>query len=160
MLKLPIIGEIQTWPCKNINHERKLLPTRIQNWTRNFCALIVKCSQPTYAQYILLVTHWGTLWSVRTSISPALRSVASRALALDFGMADISFKRAVIQIASWGKQMLKRRDIEARIVHQMIRWNVNTIAEFSASEGAPSMRYKRNEFYIGRSAKWWRRKEK
>ena len=56
--------------------------------------------------------------------------------------------------------MLKRRDIEARIVHQMIRWNVNTIAEFSASEGAPSMRYKRNEFYIGRSAKWWRRKEK
>ena len=56
--------------------------------------------------------------------------------------------------------MLKRRDIEARIVHQMSRWNVNTIAGFNASEGAPLMRYKRNEFYISRSAKWWRRKEK
>ena len=48
--------------------------------------------------------------------------------------------------------MLKRRNIEARIVHQMIRWNVNTIAEFNASEGAPSILYKRNEFYIDRSA--------
>ena len=56
--------------------------------------------------------------------------------------------------------MLKRRNIEARIVHQMIRWNVNTIAEFNASEGAPSILYKRNEFYIGRSAKSWRCKEK
>ena len=75
-------------------------------------------------------------------------------------MADMSFKSAVVQIASWGKQMLKKRNFEAGIVHQMIRWNVNTIAGFSTSEGAPSMRYKRNEFYIGRSAKWWRRKEK
>ena len=56
--------------------------------------------------------------------------------------------------------MLQRRDIEARIVRQMTRWNVNTIAGFNASAGAPSMRYKRNEFYIDRSAKWWRRKEK
>mgnify|MGYP007058292063 CR=1 FL=1 len=58
--------------------------------------------------------------------------------------------------------MFKRRDIEARmrIVHQMIRWNVKTIVGFSASEVAPSMQYKRNEFYNGRSAKWWRRKEK
>ena len=56
--------------------------------------------------------------------------------------------------------MLKRRNIEARIVHQMIRWNVNTIAGFNASEGAPSILYKRNKFYIGRSAKWWRCKEK
>ena len=28
----------------------------------------------------------------------------------------------------------------------MSRWNVNTIAEFNASEGASSLRYKRNEF--------------
>ena len=37
-----IIGEIHAWPRKNISYEKKLLPTRIQNWTRNFCALIVK----------------------------------------------------------------------------------------------------------------------
>ena len=37
-----IIGEIQAWPRKNINYEKKLLPTRIQNWTRKFCALIFK----------------------------------------------------------------------------------------------------------------------
>ena len=35
--------------------------------------------------------------------------------------------------------MLKRRNIEARIVHQMSRWNANTIAGFNVSEGAPSM---------------------
>ena len=49
--------------------------------------------------------------------------------------------------------MLKKRDIEARIVHQMSRSNVNTIAGFNASEVAPLMRYKRNEFYVGCSAK-------
>ena len=53
--------------------------------------------------------------------------------------------------------MFKRHDIEARIVRQMIRWNVNTNAGFNASEGAPSMGYKRIAFNIGRSAKWWRR---
>ena len=49
--------------------------------------------------------------------------------------------------------MFKRHNIEARIVRQLTRLNVNTIAGFNASEGAPSMRYKRNEFYIGLSAK-------
>ena len=49
-------------------------------------------------------------------------------------------------------QMLKGLDIEARIVRQMTRWNVNTVAGFNESEGAPSMRYKNNGFYIGRSA--------
>ena len=58
--------------------------------------------------------------------------------------------------------MFKRRDIEAhmRIVRQMTSWNVKTIAGFIASEVAPSTRYKRNEFYNGRFAKWWKRKEK
>ena len=37
-----IIGEIPAWPRKNGNYGKKLLPTRIQNWTRNFCALFVK----------------------------------------------------------------------------------------------------------------------
>ena len=37
-----------------------------------------------------------TLWSVRISISPALRSVASRVAALEFGMGDMWFKSAVI----------------------------------------------------------------
>ena len=37
-----------------------------------------------------------TLWSVRISISPALRSVASRVVALEFGMGDMRFKSAVI----------------------------------------------------------------
>ena len=49
--------------------------------------------------------------------------------------------------------MFKTHDIEARIVRQMTRSNVNTIAGFNASKGAPSMRYKRNEFYNGLSAK-------
>ena len=53
-------------------------------------------------------------------------------------------------------QMFKRHDIKARIVRQMTCWNVNLIAGFNASEGALSMRYKRYEFYIGLSAKWWR----
>ena len=47
--------------------------------------------------------------------------------------------------------MFKRHDIEARIVRQMTRWNVNMNAGFNASEGAPLIRYKRNEFYIGLS---------
>ena len=50
-------------------------------------------------------------------------------------------------------------DIEARVVRQMTPWNVNTNAGFNASEGAPSMLNKRFEFYIGLSAKRWRRKE-
>ena len=37
-----IIGDITAWPRKNGNYGRKLLPTRIQKWTRNFCALFVK----------------------------------------------------------------------------------------------------------------------
>ena len=37
-----IIGEISTWPRKNGNYGKKLLPTRIQIWTRNFCGLFVK----------------------------------------------------------------------------------------------------------------------
>ena len=38
-----IIGEIPAWPRKNSNqYGKKLLPTRIQNWTRNFSALFVK----------------------------------------------------------------------------------------------------------------------
>ena len=36
-----IIGEIPAWPRKNGNNGRKLLPTRIQSWKRNFCALFV-----------------------------------------------------------------------------------------------------------------------
>ena len=36
-----IIGEIPAWPRKNGNYGRKLLPTRIQSWKRNFCALFV-----------------------------------------------------------------------------------------------------------------------
>ena len=56
--------------------------------------------------------------------------------------------------------MLKRRDIEARIVRQLSHWNVNRIAGFNETEGAPSMRYKRNEFYIGRSGKQRRRSER
>ena len=53
--------------------------------------------------------------------------------------------------------MFKTHDIEARIVRQMTRSNVNTIARFNVSKGAPSMRYKRNEFYNALSAKWWPR---
>ena len=51
--------------------------------------------------------------------------------------------------------MFKRGDIEARmrIVRQMTRSNVKAIAGFNARKVAPSMRYKRNEFYNGRSAK-------
>ena len=37
-----IIGEIIAWPPKNGNYGKKLLPTRIQEWTRNSCALFVK----------------------------------------------------------------------------------------------------------------------
>ena len=37
-----------------------------------------------------------TLWSVRISISPALRSIASRVAALEFGMVDMWFKSAVM----------------------------------------------------------------
>lgn len=37
-----IIGEIQAWPRKNGNDRKKLFPTRIQNWTRDFCALFLK----------------------------------------------------------------------------------------------------------------------
>ena len=55
--------------------------------------------------------------------------------------------------------MFKRQDIEARIVRRMTRWNVNTIAGNNASKGATSMRYKRIAFYIGRSAKWWRKEK-
>ena len=51
-------------------------------------------------------------------------------------------------------------NIEAPVVRQMTPWNVNTNAGFNASEGAPSMLYKRFEFYIGLSAKQWRRREK
>ena len=36
-----IIGEVPAWPRKNGN-ELKLFPTRIQNWTREFCALFLK----------------------------------------------------------------------------------------------------------------------
>ena len=48
--------------------------------------------------------------------------------------------------------MLKRHDIEARmpIVREMTRWNVKATAGFNASEVAPSMRYKRNEFCNGK----------
>ena len=37
-----------------------------------------------------------TLWSVHISIPPALRSVASRAAALGFGMGDMWFTSAVM----------------------------------------------------------------
>ena len=43
-----IIGEIPALPREKLraimqrNYERKLLPTRIQNWTRYFCALFAK----------------------------------------------------------------------------------------------------------------------
>ena len=37
-----IIGEIPAWPRKNGNYGKKILPTRMQKWTRNFCALFVK----------------------------------------------------------------------------------------------------------------------
>ena len=56
--------------------------------------------------------------------------------------------------------MFKMHDIKARVVRQMTPWNVNTNPGFNASEGAPSMINKRFEFYIGLSAKLWRRKEK
>ena len=36
-----IIGDIPAWPRKNGNYGKKLLPTRIQNLTRNFCELFV-----------------------------------------------------------------------------------------------------------------------
>ena len=49
--------------------------------------------------------------------------------------------------------MFERHDIEARIVRQMTRLIVSTIAGFNASEGAPAMRYKHIAFCIGRSAK-------
>ena len=37
-----IIWEIPAWPRKNGNYGEKPIPTRIQNWTRNFCPLFVK----------------------------------------------------------------------------------------------------------------------
>ena len=37
-----IIGEITAWPRKNGNYGKKLLPTRIQNWTSDFCALFIE----------------------------------------------------------------------------------------------------------------------
>ena len=37
-----IIGEIPAWPRRNGYYGKKLLPTRIQNWTSNSCALFVK----------------------------------------------------------------------------------------------------------------------
>ena len=37
-----IIGEIPAWPRKNGSYGKKLLSTRIQNWTRKFWALFVK----------------------------------------------------------------------------------------------------------------------
>ena len=93
-----IIGEIPSWPRKNGNYGKKLLPTRIQKWTRNFCALFVKLNvdnqnmpNTSYSRGIE-----ETLWSVHISISPALRSVASRAAALEFGMGDMWFKSAVM----------------------------------------------------------------
>ena len=50
-----IIGEIPAWLCKNDNYGKKLLPTRIQNWTRNFCALFVKLNVDN--QYTVCLTH-------------------------------------------------------------------------------------------------------
>ena len=37
-----VIGEIPACPLKNSNYRKELFTTRIQNWTRNFCALFVK----------------------------------------------------------------------------------------------------------------------
>ena len=93
-----ILGEITAWPRKNGNYGKKLLPTRIQKWTRNFCVLFVKLNvdnqnmpNTSYSQGIE-----ETLWSVHISILPAFRSVASCAAALEFGMGDMWFKSAVM----------------------------------------------------------------
>ena len=90
-----IIGDIPAWPRKNGHYGKKLLPTRIQKWKRSFvhCLNVDNQYMPntSYSQGTK-----ETLWSVRISISPALRSVASRVAALEFGMGDVWFKSAVI----------------------------------------------------------------
>ena len=93
-----IIRDIQAWPRKNDHYGKKLLPTRIQKWTRSFCALFVKLNVEN--QYMPNTSYSQgteeTLRSVCISISPALRSVASRVAVLEFGMGDMWFKSAVM----------------------------------------------------------------
>ena len=69
------------------------VPTELETYLYTFCE--IECWQPIYAQDILLVGYEDILWSVRISISPALRG-ASRAVALDFGIGDTRFMSAVI----------------------------------------------------------------
>ena len=63
---LDMIREIPAWPRKNGSYRKKLLPTRKQNWTRNFLCTVcwIECWQPIYAQHILLVKHWGNLVAI------------------------------------------------------------------------------------------------
>ena len=93
-----IIGDIPAWLRKNGHYGKKLLPTRIQKWTRSFCALFVKLNVDN--QYMPNTSYSQgteeTLRSVRISISPALQSIASRVAALEFGMGDMWFKSAVM----------------------------------------------------------------
>ena len=85
-----IIGEIPAWWHKSGNYGKKLLPTHLKNWTRDFVKLIVTTivcpPHPT--------AHWLRKPCGRST--SVFCSVESRVAALDFGMSEIWFVIAVL----------------------------------------------------------------
>ena len=79
-----IIGEIPAWSHKSGNYGKKLLPTNLQNWTRDFVKLIVD-------NHCMPNTSYGA-----HRCTSVFCSVESRVAALDFGMSEIWFVIAVL----------------------------------------------------------------
>ena len=61
-----IIGEIPAWSHKSGNYGKKLLPTHLQNWTRDFVKLIVDNHCMPNTSYGALTEE--TLWSIHIRI--------------------------------------------------------------------------------------------
>ena len=83
------IGEIPAWSHKSGNYGKKLLPTHIQNWTRDFVKLIVDNHCMPNPSYGALRKPCGRSTSVFCSVEFGFA-------ALDFGMSDMWFMIAVL----------------------------------------------------------------
>lgn len=83
------IGEIPAWPRKCGNYGKKLLPTHIQNWTRDFVKLIVE-------NHCMPNTSYGALRKPCGRSTSVFCSVESGVAALDFGMSDVVCDRCTV----------------------------------------------------------------
>ena len=89
-----------------------IMETHIQNWTRDFVKLIVE-------NHCMPNPSYGVLRKPCCRSTSVFCSVESGVAALDFGMSDVVCYRCTVNGWLKKRQILKWRDIKARIMSQM-----------------------------------------